>query len=396
MGEKLLAFEVDPAALRASMLPEESPGGVRGGFLVPKPGWYRLALDPPCPRARVAVGASRWNGEGERPLLPGIFPFELEGPDGCASRARPLLTISGVGGTFRPPLTAPALALLPETRGVEPVTFAGWPLAREVLRTADRISDFGVDREGRLYALFIHDQRWEVRQYSRDGVETKRVRADLPLDASTGTLLVEPDGGCIAFSLRAFERFDENLRRLARWELPDGVTGSHVARLPDGHLAVLAAGILQILDAKGEVGSAWGPEGEKRGQFELPIAVALERDRLAVVEEAGGVHVFRIAGNPIALVPESRFTLAFAREPHPEYLRGAALDGPRLLVPYSPDEAPLIVDLHGRRQMPARSSDDLRRRDLSSPYRFCHVSRELFVLDEFLHAINALTPGATP
>src|ERR1035441_1222088 len=46
MGERLLAFEVNPEALRAATAPEESPGGVRGGFLVPKPGWYRLALGP--------------------------------------------------------------------------------------------------------------------------------------------------------------------------------------------------------------------------------------------------------------------------------------------------------------------------------------------------------------
>ena len=88
--------------------------------------------------------------------------------------------------------------------------------------------------------------------------------------------------------------------------------------------------------------------------------------------------------------------LAFAREPHPEYLRGAAFDGPRLLVPYNPDEAPLIVDLHGTRQMPAHSSSDLRRRDLTSPYRFFHVSRELYVLDATVSAIHALTPGEAP
>lgn len=396
MGERLLAFDVNPDALRAATAPEESPGGVRGGFLVPKPGWYRLALDLPCPLARVAAGASRWNGEEERPLLPGIFPFEISGPAGCVSRARPLLAASGTAGTFAPALTAPALAVLPETRGVEPVSFAGWPRAREVLRTADRISDFGVDREGRIYALFLRDQSWEIRRYSRDGVETKRVRAELPLDASTGTLLVEPEGGCVAFSLRVFERFDENLARQRRWELPDGLAGSHAARLSDGHLAVLTGSFLHILGANRRVESVWGPEGEMRGRFKQPIAVAFEGDRLAVIEEAGGVHVFRLTENPIALRPESRFTLAFAREPHSEYLRGAAFDGPRLLVPYSPDEAPLIVDVHGTRLMPARSSSDLSRRDLASPYRFSHVSHELFVLDGAAAAIHGLTPGEAP
>lgn len=396
MGERLLAFEVNPDLLRAATAPEESAAGVRGGFLVSKPGWYRLALDPPCPLARVAAGASRWNGEEERPLLPGIFPFEISGPAGCVSRARPLLAASGTAGTFAPALTAPALVLLPETRGVEPVSFAGWPRAREVLRTADRISDFGMDREGRIYALLLRDQAWEIRRYSRDGVETKRVRADLPLDASTGTLLVEPEGGCVAFSLRTFERFDENLARQARWELPEGIAGSHAARLSGGHLAVLTGSFLDILDANGRVESVWGPEGERRGRFELPIAVAFEGDRLAVIEEAGGVHVFRLTENPIALQPESRFTLAFAREPHPEYLRGAAFDGPRLLVPYSPDEAPLIVDVRGTRLMPARSSSDLRRRDLTSPYRFSHTSHELFVLDGAAPAIHGLEPGEAP
>jgi hypothetical protein len=396
LGERLLAFEVNPEALRAATAPEESPGGVRGGFVVPKPGWYRLALDPPCPLARIAVGASRWNGEEERPLLPGIFPFEISGPAGCVSRARPVLTTSGTTGRFAPALTAPSLALLPETRGVEPVSFAGWPRGREVLRTSDRISDFGVDRDGRLYVLFLHDQSWEVRRYSRNGVETARVRAELPLDASTGTLLVEPQGGCVAFSLRAFERFDENLARKGRWELPDGLSGSHVARFSDGHLAVLAGSLLHILGANGRVESVWGPEGEAGGRFQLPIAVAFEGDRLAVIEGAGGVHVFRLAENPIALRPESRFMLAFAREPHPEYLRGAAFDGPRLLVPYSPDEAPLIVDAHGTRLMPARSSSDLRRGDLASPYRFARVSHELFVLDGAVSAIHGLTPGEAP
>jgi hypothetical protein len=326
MNERLLAFEVSPEALRAATAPEESPGVVRGGFLVPKPGWYRLAVDPACPGSRVAAGASRWNGEEERALLPGIYPFEISGPAGCVSGARPRLTASGAGGTFAPAWTAPGLALLPATRGVEPVPFAGWPHAREVLRATDRILDFGVDREGRLYALFLRDQAWEVRRYSRDGVETKRVRAELPLDASTATLLVEPDGGCVAFSLRAFERFDESLARRARWELPEGLAGSHAARLADGHIAVLSGSSLYILGADGRVESVWGPEG-KGGLFELPIAVALGKGSLAVVEEAGGVTVFRLRENPIALVPEGRFALAFAREPHPEYLRGAAFDG---------------------------------------------------------------------
>ena len=394
--ERLLAFGVDPGALRAATTPEERPDGVRGGFLVPKPGWYRLALDPPCPLARVAAGASRWSGEEERPLLPGIFSFEISGPAGCASRARPVLSASGTAGTFAPALTSPALALLPETRGVEPVPFAGWPRAREVLRAADRISDFGVDLKGRLYALFLRDQSWEIRRYAPDGAETARVHAELPLDASTGTLLVEPDGGCVAFSLRTFERFDENLVRLRRWDLPDGLTGSHVARLPGGHLAVVTGSSLDILDASGRIESEWGPDGEERGQFERPIGVAVAGDRLAVIEEAGEAHVFRLADDSLALRPESRFALAFAREPHPEYLRGAAFDGPKLLVPYSPDEEPLIVDLQGARLMPARSTSDLRRGDLTAPYRFAHASRELFVLDGAVPAIYGLTPGEAP
>ena len=396
VGERLLAFEVNPEALRSATSPEESPGGVRGGFLVPKPGWYRLALDPPCPLARVAAGASRWNGEEERPLLPGIFSFEISGPADCVSRARPLLAAAGAAGTFAPALTSPALALLPSVRGAEPASFPGWPRAREVLRTSDRISDFGVDRAGRIYALFLRDQAWEVRRYSRDGAETARVRAELPLDASTGTLLVEPDGGCIAFSLRTFERFDENLARQARWELPNGLVGSHAALLPDGRFAVLTGSFLHILGRSGRVESVWGREGETRGPFERPIAVAFQGDRLAVIEEAGGVHVFRLAENPLALRPEIRFTLEFAREPHPEFLRGAAFDGPRLLVPYSPDEAPLIVDVHGARLMAARSSSDLRRSELASPYRFSRAPHELFVLDGAEPAIHGLTPGEAP
>ena len=111
--------DVPPARQAVSVLPAVDPGGARvrtrlalhggaapglrgesrsasrrdvargvgrrrhGGFLVPKPGWYRLALDPPCPLARVAAGASRWNGEEERPLLPGIFSFEISGPADC-------------------------------------------------------------------------------------------------------------------------------------------------------------------------------------------------------------------------------------------------------------------------------------------------------------------------
>ena len=395
MGERLLAFEVNPGALRAATAPQESPAGTSGGFLVQKPGWYRLVVSPPCPAARVAALGSRWNGEEERPLLPGIFPFEISGPP-CATSARPSLVTSGTDTRFAPALTTPALALFPETRGIEPVPFAGWPRAHVVLRTADRISDFGVDREGRLYALFLRGQAWEIRRYSRDGAETKRVRADLPLDASTGTLLVEPDGGCIAFSLRTFERFDEDLVRREHWELPAGRSGSHAARLPGGRLAVLTGTFLEILDSAGRVESTWGPEGESTGQFELPIAVTFAGDRLAVVEEAGGVHVFRLSENPIALKREGRFQLAFAREPHPEYLRGAALDGPRLLVPYNPAELPLIVDLQGTRLMPARSTSDLHRQDLFWPYRFSHLSRELYVLDAADSAIHVLTPGEAP
>jgi hypothetical protein len=395
-GERLLAFEVNAEALRLATAPEESPAGVRGGFLVPKPGWYRLILDPPCPLARIVAGAPGWNGENERPLLPGLFPFEISGPSGCASRARPMLAASGAAAPFAPVLTAPSLARLSEVRGMEPVSFAGWPEESSVLTSPDRILDFGVDREGRLYALFLRDQSWEIRLFSREGVETGRVRAELPLDASTGSLLVEPEGGCIAFSLRTFESFDENLVRKARWELPNGLAGSHVARLPGGRLAVLTGSLLSIVGADGSVESVWGPKGDRPGLFELPAAVATGGGRLAVIEQAGGVHVFRLAENPIALEPESRFTLAFAREPFPDYLRGAAFDGPRLLVPYSPDEAPLIVDFLGTRLMPARASSDLRRPDLLAPYRLRQGPHELFVLDAATTAIRRLKPGEAP
>lgn len=396
MGERLLAFGVPTGALRAATAPEISSSVVRGGFLVPKPGWYRLVLDAPCPLAHITAGASGWNGDEERPLLPGIFPFEISGPSDCTERTRPLLAPSGAAGTVAPALTGPALALLPATRGVEPVTFGGWPHEREILRVEARIADFGVDLKGRIYALFLREQAWEIRRYSTAGVETKRVRAALPIDASTGTLLVDPEGGCTAFSLRAFERFDENLVSQARWELPDGLGGSHVARLPGGRIAVLAGSALQVFDAEGAAESIWGPEGKGNGRFVLPTAVTVEGDRLAVVEESGGVHVFRIAANPVALLPEARFALSFAREPHPEYLRGAALDGSKLIVPYSPEEAPVIVDTRGTRLMPARSGSDLRRGNLASPYRFTRAGGELLVLDGAAAAIHGLSPGGAP
>ncbi len=396
LGEKLFAFEVDSRALRVATNPEVSPSGVRGGFLVPKPAWYRVILDSPCPGARILAGASGWNGEDERPLLPGLFPFEIEGPRGCSGLARPLLLQSDADGPYAPALTSPALALFPGTSGIEPMRFPGWPRARTVLGSTERIADFGVDREGRFYALLLREQAWEVRLYSKDGVELKRVRAELPLDASTGTLVVAPEGGCVAFSLRAFERFDRNLARVSRRELPERLAGSHVAELPDGRLLVVSDGALLVLGTDGRVESSWGPRGRSAGRFDAPVAVALGGDRLAVVEEAGEVNVFAVSEDPFSLRPEGRFALSFAREPHPEYLRGAAFDGPRLLVPYSPDEAPLIVDLHGDRFMAASARADLRRPELPSPYRFAHGRAELFVLDGSGARILGLTPGEAP
>lgn len=395
-GERLLAFDVSPGARRAATTPEATPNGVRGGILVQKAGWYRLTLDPPCPGARVAVGTSNWDGESERPLLPGIFPFEISGQAGCAASARPMLAVSGASTPLAAALTAPAIARLPATRGVEPVSFAGWTGARTVLQSEDLIADFGVDREGRVHALVLHDQAWEIRRYSRDGVETKRVRAELPLDASTATLLIEPGGGCLAFALRAFERFDENLAEKTRSELPGGVTGSQVARLPGGRLGVLSGSLLVILGPGGEVESRWGPDGGGPRAFVLPAAMVVGTGRLAVIEEGGEVNVFGFSGEPIAFRPEGRFTLAFAREPHPDFLRGSVMDGEKLLVPYSPDEAPLIVDLSGTRLMPAHAANDLRRFELDVPYRIRQGPRELLVLDSVTRTIRALTPGGTP
>jgi hypothetical protein len=46
--------------------------------------------------------------------------------------------------------------------------------------------------------------------------------------------------------------------------------------------------------------------------------------------------------------------------------------------------------------MPARSSSDLRRGDLTWPYRFSAGPQGLFVLDAAVPAIHVLTPGESP
>jgi hypothetical protein len=382
-GETLVAVETDATELVAAR-PVTEAGAVHGGLLVPRDGWWEARTEPPCPGAVLAIGADGWDGKRERPLLAGLHPFRVTLPPECTSPLRVGLVDVRSGVWSDAVLVAPRLAALPEARAPEAILFPGYGAVKSHIRLGTFTADFGVGRDGRVFALLNRDFVWHLVVFAPDGREAGSVRPELPRDPSTGALAVTPGGGVVAFALNAVEVYDAALVRQARWELPQGVVGSDLALLSDGRIAITTSRrAVEIFSTEG------GPEGTLsswnggQARFVRPASLAAgPGGLLAVAELDGEIHLFRLG--PRGVPPEHvrSFRPAYGVVPFADDLRGLAFDGPdRLFVPYNPERPAMLLDTQGRRLMAATAAADLSAKGLMSAFRFVATPSALYAVD---------------
>jgi len=321
-----------------------------------EPGWYRLLLDSTCPDA--VSRRPRWDGEEERPL-PGIF-LEISGRRraraGRSSRPR-----APADRSRRPDGAALASS---RTRGVEPSRLRAGRGARG-LRTPDRISDFGVDRKGASTRSFSATRRGRSADSGARG-RTKRV-ARTCARREHGDASRRADADVPPFRSGSSSA-TTGPRAPGRWELRApyrfACGASSGGRSPsDRNYLTSSAGRRSKASGAGR--------GDARN-VRVPIAVTVEGDRLAVVEQRRRVS-FHLGGDR-RFCARSPIQAGFARRASSEYSAGHVRRA-RFLVPTVRRGAD-----HRRRSgnplMPARSASDLSRR-ICCPMLFAHAVRAL-------------------
>jgi hypothetical protein len=382
-GESLFAVETDRADLAEALRPGSSGGAVRGGFLVPRSGWWVVRARD-CPGARLAIGADEWNGRTVRPLLSGIHTFLLVAPADCSDRARLVIGDERSGEMLEPVLVSPRVASLAEARAPEVVSVAGWSGASRLAVFESPISDLAADGTGRVCALTRREDVWEIACFGADGRRTGRVRAGLPRFLSPGSIGLASDGSVLVSAWNVVETYDAALRPRARWELPDDVVAMRMALLPDGRPAFLTSqGSLEVFSRSGQPEGSLDSWDGGAGRFGTAVGLAVGAGgNLAVAEMSGEIQLFRLP--PAGFPPEFVRTLRpeFDADPSADDLRGIAFAGPgELIVPYSSERPPLLLDLEGRRLMAATPAADLLSQGPASPDRFVATPAGLFVAD---------------
>jgi hypothetical protein len=384
IGESLFTIETDRADLEEALRPEVAAGVVRGGLLVPRDGWWRVRAPADCAGARLTVGTDGWNGGDERPLLSGVHPFSLVRPAACAGPVRLVLDDARSGESLEPLLVAPRVAVLPEARAPDAVSVPGWSGASRLAEFEAPVSDLAAGRSGRVCALTRRDDVWEIVCVDAEGRETGRTRADLPRYLSPGSIDLAPDGSVLVSAWNVVEVYDPALHQRARWELPEDVLAMRMALFPDGRVALLTSrGALEVFSPDGKPEGSFNSWSGGAGKFETAVGLAVGPDGfLAVAQSSGEIHLFRLP--PSGFPPEFVRTLRpeLADDPSADDLRGIAFVGPgRILVPYSPERPPLLLDLEGRRLMAATSGADLLSQGPKSPFRFVATPAALFTVD---------------
>ena len=381
-GESLFAVVTDRTELGEALRPERESGVVRGGFLVPRDGWWEVRAAG-CPGARLAVGTEAWDGRPTRPLLSGVHTFSLVPSASCADPLRLVLGDAQNGESLEPLLVSPRVAALAEARAPETTLIPGWSSATRLANLKSAVSDLAADGSGRICALTRRGDIWEIVCFDAEGRETGRARADLPRFLSPGSIGLA-EGSVVVHAWNVVEIYDGALRRTARWELPPGIMALKMAPLPDGRLAFLTSrAALEVFSRDGRAEGSLSTWNGGKGRFETAVGLAVGRDRfLAVAELSGEIHIFRLP--PAGFPPEFVRTLRpeLLADPSAEDLGGIAFDGPgRIVVPYSGERPPLFLDLEGRRLMAARASTDLLSQGPVSPHRFVSTPAALYAID---------------
>ncbi len=352
---------------------------VRGALLVDRDGWYRFALQPPCPAASLTIPPERPPQPGPAPMLAGVHPFELRlaRADACPLPLRVLLqSAPGAPPTVVAPsrLLSPAVADVPEARASTIVDYPGYADARTLAAFPARAVDFDIDAAGRSTVLVQKQGAWYAEVFDRAG----RHEAEWRLDVERGdirTMVVSNDGTLVVLTGQTVILYDRAGQRIGSWTSRWATWESELARWNDLILMNLRnTHSIAAFSRDGILQSEFRRFNGGPGGFTNPISLTIGHDgQMLVLQEDGQALLFQLPADAFA----PAFVRAFRLDLGPH---GCTFDGPDRIVVPAPTGAH-AYDLFGRRMMAASAARDLSAKGLGAWPLFQSAADRLYALD---------------
>lgn len=358
-----------------------APGlAVEGGLWLERDSWYTFALQPACPGATLAIDGEPATADARRPLLAGVHRFTLTVADPAAC-ALPLQvaftrpdtpTPATIGGDR---FTSPAVAALPAAAAPPVTTYAGYPLARQLIQLPGRAADMAVGQDGTLHIALLEQGAWRLYRYGADGTQLGAWNIDAPREMDPGTMTVAPDGTVAILFGRHVYLIGTDGTRTGGWANVWFVWETQLAFFgADRVLATIPhRDSVAEITRGGEVVREFNAFPGGPGKFFAPTSLALNGD--------GALMVLQPDGKALRFdTPTETFAPSFVRQfPVDSASNGVAFDGERLLLPT--DRIIQVFDAQGTRLMADNPTADLSRLQVGRLARVRTGAGRVYVLD---------------
>lgn len=367
---------------------------VKGGFLVPSDGYYRLTLQPECPAAEVLAGPERSDGGNVRPFLAGAQPMEIRLPSAGACSLPLRLQLEQVGRRGDAPeapveaqLLSPRALAVPGVTAPRLVTEPGFGEATLVASFREIPMDVGVDGAGVPYVLLFRDESWKLRRLGGSPESSFEVEPRVSTERTNVSLAVMPDGSSVVAGPKIVEIRDRDGKLRRSFTIPYNEAAADILVLPWGDLLFCFPyrQTIEVFSQDGTSLSVFRSPESGPGHFDGPGGVALSsRGQLLVLDGMGNAHSFQIEKDVWPPKYVSSFHVDFREIPIGEDECRVIFDGKdRLVFPHHVHRVPLIYTASGERVLAAAPEGDLDAKGFGATTAFASTPEALFVVDRY-------------
>lgn len=330
----------------------------RGGILIDREDWYRIALVPPCEAATVSVdGVVALPDDAPRPLLVGAHTFEIALPEWsrCTYPMHIEMAGSTVGGEpVVPLLVSPEVTAVADARPTASALYDGYTDAGLLPGLRGLPIDARPAADGGVIVLSQWQDGWWLESFDSED----RARPQLELRELRGLTIygmaVGPQSDVLLVTESGIVVYDASASLKHRWAEKPFHTGE-VAFLPDGRIAasIPERASLEVFRQDGTREHALQAFAGEPGRFHEPMTVAVSvQGEIVVGQNDGTMLLFR---NPqdrfepeLVRTFRMRFTL-------PSVLpRSLVFDGPERIIAGDPERLRVLVYSTGGIRLLAR------------------------------------------
>ena len=364
---------------------------VKGGFLVPSSGYYRLTLRPECRAAELLTGPDRLPGGALRPYLAGAQKMEVRLPSAAACSLPLTLRLKREGPPGEPGepdvearLLSPHFVALPGLSAPRVVTDPGFGETTLVASFSESPMDVGVDGTGVPYVLLFGDNGWRLRRLGGpDG--SFDVESGAGTDPTDVSLAVEPDGSSVVVGPKIVEIRDRDGVLRHSFSIPNGEVATDVVVLPWGDLlfSFPHEQTIGVFSPEGVPRHAFRSADQGPGHLDGPGGVALSsRGQLLVLDWGGKVHSFQLEKDAWPPQPLSAFQVDFPESPSPQDQRHMTFDGEdRIMFPQQGRRLSLVYTASGDRVLAPTPDGALGSNGIGAATALASTRDALFVVD---------------